>query len=464
MRENSWSVAGTVHPAPAGPRPAPRRRRRARTALLAAIASLAAAAATAVTPATPSLGAESTGTDVLRQWNTIAQGVTTALRPSAHGQTRGIAMVAGAVYDAVNAIDRGHQPYLLDVRTLDVAGWASTDAAIATAAHHVLVAIAPETQWAALDTAYAATLEAVPDGRAQDEGVRAGAAAAAAMVDARADDGFMDTFDFDIGTEPGDWRPTTPTALDPDPWVGGLKPFLIRSPDQFRSRGPNALTSGKYAKELNEVKTLGSLTSTRRTPDQTKAAIFWQTAPAPLWHGMARDLIVRHGLDAADGARLIAMMSLAGADGAIACWNDKYYWNFWRPTAAIREADTDGNRATTADPDWRPLFDPSTPTTPPLSTPPFPEHPSGHGCVSGATLAAARTFFGTDKVAVSMFSSRYPGDPREFTRLSSVLKEIIDARVWGGIHFRTADVQGADIGRKVGRWMEKNYFQAVDTQ
>jgi hypothetical protein len=397
---------------------------------------------------------------VLLEWNLRAQGMTTALRPTAHGQTRGIAMVAGAVYDAVNAIDRGYQPYLLDVRSLKIKRWASIDAAIATAAHHVLVALAPD-QEGALDTALSDSLAAIPDGRSQDEGVRAGEAAAEAMLDSRDGDGYRAAFTFNLGTEPGDWRPFPAGVFDPDPWVGQLRPFLIRSQDQFRSAGPNALTSRKYTQEFNEVKELGSLTSTSRTAAQTKTAIFWQTAPAPLWHGMARDLITRHGLDAADGARLLARMSLAGADSAISCWNDKYYWQFWRPVAAIREADTDDNPDTVADPGWLPLFDPSTATTPPLSNPPFPDHPSGHGCLSGATLNAVKTFFGTDRVTINLVSGRYPGEVRTFSRLSTAMDEIIDARVWGGIHFRTADVAGATIGKQVARWMNTHYFQPV---
>jgi hypothetical protein len=460
MRARSRAGAGTVRTPARGPRPRNRWRRGAGFALTAALGTSIAVAAG--TPATAHPVAAASGPAVLLEWNTIAQGVTTPLRPTAHGQTRGIAMVAGAVYDAVNAIDRGHQPYLLDLRSLRIKRWASTDAAIATASHHVLTAIAPEAERAALDSAYAATLAAVPDGREEDEGVRAGAAAADAMLDFRDGDGYLSQFTFDLGAEPGDWRPFPAGAFDPDPWVGQLKPFLLRSQDQFRSNGPNALTSRKYAKEFNEVKELGSLTSTTRTQAQTRTAIFWQTAPAPLWHGMARDLITRHGLDAADGARLLATMSLAGADGAISCWNDKYYWLSWRPVAAIREADTDGNAATVADPLWLPLFDASTPTTtPPLSNPTFPEHPAGHGCVSGATLDAVRVFFGTDRVAISLTSGRFPGEPRTFSRLSVALQEIIDARVWGGIHFRTADVTGADTGKKVTHWMEKHYFQPV---
>jgi hypothetical protein len=433
-------------------------------ALVAALsASFVTAAGAASTPeaSAPSLVAASPSTEVLRQWNATAQSLTIPLRPTAHGQSRGIAMVQGAVYDAVNAIDRGHQAYLLDVDALDIEPSASYDAAIATAAHHVLRAIVPQDRWEALDTAYATALAAISDGPAKNEGVRAGAAAAAAMLDDRQGDGFMEAFTFVIGTEAGDWRPATPTAVDPDPWVGYLKPFLMKSSDQFRSSGPNPLTSDEYTKEFNEVKSLGSLTSTRRTADQTTAAIFWQATPTALWNGMARELIVGHGVDTVDAARLLAMINLAAADGAVACWNDKYHWNSWRPIAAIREADTDGNPDTVADPSWRSLFDPATPTTPPLATPPFPEHPSGHGCVSGAALHAAASFFGTDNVSFSVSSSRFPGQPRHFERFSLALKEIIDARVWGGIHFRTADVEGAVIGKKVVRWMDCHYFQPV---
>lgn len=399
--------------------------------------------------------------DVLLEWNTIAQAQTIPLRPTAHGQARGIAMVQGAVYDAVNAIDRGHEPYLLDVDALDIDRRASYDAAIATAAHDVLVELVPAGQVAALDAAYAATLSSVPGRFRKAEGVAAGQAAADAMLADRADDGFLAPFEFVIGLDPGDWRPMTPTALDPDAWVGELEPFVIKSPSQFRSKGPNRLTSRAYARDFNEVKEIGSLTSTTRTPDQTTAAIFWQSPPTALWNGVIQDLSGKKRLDVVDGSRLFAAVNLAAADGATACWNDKYYWNFWRPTAAIREADTDGNRRTVADPGWRPLFDPSTATVPPLTTPPFPDHPSGHGCVSGAVLHTARMFFHTDRIAFDVHSTRFPGQPRHFTSFSDALEEIVDARVWGGIHFRTADEQGAKIGKQVARWLDRHYFEPV---
>jgi PAP2 superfamily len=407
--------------------------------------------------------------DVVSQWNAIAQAETVLLRPTAHGQMRGIAMVQGAVYDAVNAIDRGRQPYLLDLDRIRPRKPASQGAAAATAAYRVLKAITPAARHAGLDSAYASTMGAIPDGPAEQRGVAVGEAAANAMLEARANDGFMAPFTPTIGTDPGDWRPigwpATP-VFDPDGGVGNLKPFAIKSPSQFRTKGPNALTSAAYTKDFAEVKALGAISSTTRTADQTAAAVFWQFAPIALWNPLARELATRFELDAADHARLYALVNLAAADASIACWNDKYHWNFWRPRAAIREADTDGNPATTADPSWESLFAATTATTPPLGTPPFPDHPSGHGCLSGGVLQAMADFFGRDKVAFTVVSNRtlngVPIPPRRFERFSDARTEIVNARVWGGIHFRTADMQGAMLGRKVARYVRKNYFRPID--
>jgi hypothetical protein len=407
--------------------------------------------------------------DVIGDWNVIAQNEAVLIRPTAHGQTRGMAMVQGAVYDAVNAITRTHEPYLVDPAEVGAQPFASQDAAVATAAHHVLTALVADARKPALDAAYAATLAGIPDGPIEAAGVTAGEAAATAMLDARDGDGYLASFTFDIGTGAGDWRPLGWPFPLPDPradvdaWVGNLKPFVIESPSQFRSDGPNALTSTAYAKDFAEVKSLGALNSTTRTPDQTTAAIFWQFAPAVIYNRLARDLAApnRYGLDTARQARLYAMVNIAMADGAIGCWYDKYHWSFWRPRAAIREADGDGNPATVADPSWEPLFHPSTLTTPALSTPPFPEHPSGHGCVSGAVLRTFREFFGTDRVAFDLYSGRFPNQPRHFESFSLALKEVIGARVWGGIHFRTADVQGAVMGKKVAFWLQKHSFKRL---
>jgi hypothetical protein len=310
---------------------------------------------------------------------------------------------------------------------------------------------------------YEQSLAAIPDGPAKAGGIAVGEAAAAAMLAARANDGRNGPFTFDLGTEPGVWRKSPPFfLLDPTPWVGNVRPFLLPNAEMLRSDGPNALTSEAYAEDFNEVKSLGSLTSTARTADQTMAAIFWQAQPGALYGGVMRSLSARFGLSTAENARLFAMVSLAAADGAIACWNDKYYWNFWRPIDAIREAESDDNPATAGDPDWKPLFDPATATVPALSTPAFPDHPAGHGCVSSATIHSMQEFFGTDKIAFDMVSSRFPTQPRHFARFSAALKEVINARVWGGIHFRTADVQGAVIGKKVAHWERKHFFQPIE--
>jgi hypothetical protein len=433
---------------------------RSRAGALAAAAALAALAVPAVA-----------GADAVTDWNAIGQAETVPLRPTAHGQARGMAMVAGAMYDAVNAIDRGHQPYLLDLDEVDAPPWASMDAAAATAAYKVLLAITPPARHAALDTAYTGTLLLIPDGPMEQAGVAAGEAAATAMLASRQGDGFMASFTPTIGTEAGDWRPlgwpTTP-AFDPDAWAYNLKPFLIESPSQFRADGPPALDSGQYAEDFNEVKELGAVNSSKRTDDQTTAAVFWQFAPAALWNPLARNLAGRNGLNAADEARLYAEIDLTAADAVTACWNNKYYFQFWRPRAAIREADTDDNPATIADPSWEPLFSAATVTTPALVTPPFPAYPSGHGCLTGSVMNTMADFFGSDKVedGFDVVSGRSlngaPIPPRHFDRFSAVTKEVIDARIWGGIHFRTDDVHAAVLGKRVAYWVGKHYFEPLD--
>ncbi|HEX5618793.1 MAG TPA: vanadium-dependent haloperoxidase [Solirubrobacteraceae bacterium] len=409
------------------------------------------------------LGAPSVAhADAVIDWNVQAQTTILAPAPTAHASTLGFAMVHGAMYDAVNAIDHRYEPYLDVPRARR---HASKDAAAATAAFRVLAALYPD-QLATLQARYDASLDAIADGRAKRRGIAAGEAAAAAMLVARANDGRLPAgtpYPFPLGTTPGAWRVSPPlTAVDPAWWVGNVKPFMIGRGDRFRTAGPNPLMSKAYARDLNEVKTIGAFDSPLRTADQTTAAIFWQAQPLLLYSGVMRDLSARFRLSTADNARLFGMVTLAAADGAISCWNDKYYWRFWRPIDAIRLADTDGNPRTDADPAWRPLFDPATPSTPPLVTPNFPDHPSGHSCVSSSVVHALQSYFGTDRIAFDVSSPRFPGQPRHFRRFSDLLDELVDARVWGGIHFRTADEQGAGIGRNVARWERKHYFRRVE--
>ena len=219
----------------------------------------------------------------------------------------------------------------------------------------------------ALQPRYDASLAAIADGPSKTRGIADGEQAAAAMLAARHDDGnphngLYDPFTPVPGTTPGAWRPTPPLfATDPAPWVTNVRPFLVPSVDMLRVAGPNPLTSRAYARDFNEIKSLGALHSTTRTPDETDAAIFWQENAYSLYNRIFRTLAADNHLSLPDSARMLAMTNLAGADAAIGCRHKKYRWNFWRPITAIREADTDGNPATTADPRGLPLFDPSTP-------------------------------------------------------------------------------------------------------
>jgi len=397
--------------------------------------------------------------DAVIDWSVQAQSTILGPGPTAHASAIPFAMVHGAMYDAVNSIDRRYQSYLHVPRAKRTA---SKDAAAATAAFRVLLSEYP-TQEATLRARYDASLALIPDGRAKRRGIAAGEAAAGAMLEARRDDGRLPAgtpYPFPLGTAPGEWRVSPPlTAVESAWWVGQVRPFLIPNARWFLSPGPNALRSRAYARELEEVKRLGELDSPYRTEDQTMAAIFWQAQPIMLYGGVMRDLSARFGLSTADNARMFGTVALATADAAIVCWKDKYERRFWRPIDAIRLADTDGNPRTKADPDWTPLFDPSTPTTPALATPAFPDHPSGHGCVSGAVVSALQAFFGRDRIAFDVSSPRFPGQPRHFERFSAVIDEVVEARIWGGIHFRTADVQGAAIGTKVVGWERLFYFR-----
>ena len=386
--------------------------------------------------------------DAVRDWNVRASTAIVAASQSPQATTLTLAMVQGAVYDAVNDIDGRYQPY----NPIAPANpWDSQDAAAATAAYRVLVAIFPA-QAENLQSAYEGALAVIPDGPAKDGGVAAGDRAAAAMLAARQGDGRGAPFTVPIGSAPGEWRPTPPAFIvDPTAWLANVRPFLVPDVEMLRTDAPNALTSAAYAEDFNEVKEIGSSTSATRSADQTDAALFWQTNGPLVWNSVTRDLAGRGGMSEADAARLFAMVNLAAADGVIGCWNNKYHWRFWRPVTAIREAANDGNPATEADANWQPLF----------ATPPFPDHPSAHSCLSSAIVHTLQDFFGTDKLAFSAFSSN-SRTTRNWSRLSEALKEIIDARVWGGIHFRTADVVGSTLGQKVAHYLRKRYFQSVD--
>ena len=354
-----------------------------------------------------------------------------------------LAMVHGAVYDAVNAIDDGHEGYLLSPKVGRPAD--SKEAAAATAAHRVLVHLVPAQQ-PALDAQLASSLDAIPDGRSKRRGIAVGEAAASAMIAARTEDGRFGAPGFPVGSTPGVWRPVLPMFVnDPTAWLRHVEPFLIRSSSQFRSDGPLRLTSRKYAREFAEVKELGSAASTTRTAEQTLAARYWGENPPVTWNRTFRTLSAQQGLSLVDNARFFAVLYMTATDALISVWDDKAHWSFWRPITAIQEAGTDGNPRTEPDPAWLPL----------IPTPPYPEHPSGHTGFSGSIVKTLQQFFGTDRIA---WSDTNAAGTRRFTRFSQAIDDVVDARVWSGIHFRTADEQGERIGTQVARYVGQRYF------
>jgi hypothetical protein len=379
-----------------------------------------------------------------------------------------LAMVQGAVYDAVNMIDKGHQPYLAGLPPVSTP--ASKAAAVATAAHDVLVGVRivpalPSGIVARLDNLHAASLAtaAAEEGTtAASNGAAAGAAAAARMLALRAEDGRYPAvpFKFAVGDRAGEWRPTN-GVNDPFAWVAKVDPFLLENADQVRTRGPHPLISGAYTKEYNEVKAYGgngTTTPTLRTSAQTDTARFFVVNPVELFNRTFRGIAAAQGLGVAQQARLFAMLDMAGADALIGCWDDKAYWSFWRPVTAIQLGDNDDNLRTAGDPNWAPLIT----TTPVGATPPYPDHPSGYNCVTGAFMHTAGDYFGKGKFAFSLTATVAGASvTRNYERFTDVIDDTIDARVFLGIHFRAPDVQGAGIGREVARWLERYYFQPV---
>ena len=400
-------------------------------------------------------------------WNSIAQSTVLAQPPIASAPPASavmMAMVQGSVYGAVNAIDREHRPYLVN-RTFP---HASEEAAVASAAFHVLDALFPA-QHAALQAQYDTSLSGIPDGSAKDQGIEVGILAAEAML-AGGHDGRGGPIPPLPPPGPGYWQPLIgPNGnplLDPSPWVALAQPFLIQSASQFRTAGPNPLSSRAYAADVNETEQLGALDSLFRTPEETHLAVFWQSNPTATFNGLARRLVDERGLSLTDSALLLGMLDLTAGDAQIACWNDKYYWGSWRPMAAIRGADQDGNPDTTADPNWLPLFTPTLDPAiagagPPLITPPFPEHPSGHLCFTSSVAHALQAFLGTDELTFYVTSGRFPAERLYFDRLSDMTSQVLEARIWGGIHFRTADAQGSLLGARVARYDRLHYFEPL---
>ncbi len=377
-------------------------------------------------------------------------------------ESRIFAMMHVAIHDALNAIDRRYQPYAFDGQA--PAG-TSPEAAVAAAAHDVLVALFPElpselglTPAAAVDlveAAYVAALAAIPDGAAKAQGILIGQAAAAAILDLRDADGantppFLD-FTYVPGPNPGDFQfiPGYPPFAAFTGW-GKVTPFVLSSSSQYRPKAPYAVTSKKYAADFNEVKSLADVNSTTRTAEQTEIALFWVEGSPQGWNRIARTVSGQHGLDLWQTARLFGLLNLASADAYIADFENKYFYEFWRPVTAIRAAGTDGNPETVADPMWESL----------VLTGPVPEYPSGHSGQGGAMSEVLARFFG-DKVSFSTTATTQPGVTRSFTSFSQAAQENANSRIYVGFHFRHATIEGLKLGSKVGNVAFNHYLRPV---
>lgn len=430
-----------MHDSPSACAPPMKRRRFVALALVIVLVALGGASATSAKqqPAGPP-------DSYVAAWDATASKAFTAagLTPP-EGHTI-FAYVAIAVYDSVMAIEGGYEPFAVDV---DAPDGASAQAAVAAAAHRVLAHYLPAQAATIIDPAYVTSLATIPDGQAKTDGVAVGESVAQLLIAQRSGDGFRAPVTYTPPNPPipGVWIPTGPTPIGP--YLGLMRPFSLDSADQFRPGGPPALSSKKWAEEYNEVKEIGSSTSTTRTPEQTLAARFWAEPPVQQARGSLRKLVLDRQLDISDAARFMAMVSVTYADALIACFEAKYHYAFWRPITAIRAGHTDGNEATGGDPTWSTLL---------AGTPNHPEYPSAHSCITPAGGLVIARFLGTPEIDFTVPSLTGLGD-RYYARANDLEYDVGNARIWGGIHFRSAIVDGVEIGKKTAHHVLAHHFK-----
>ena len=401
----------------------------------------------------------SADTNPVLDWNVIAFERLAASVPPRPGPSGilDIAAVQVAVHDAVQAIERRFAPYHVHI---DGAS-GSTTAAVAKAARDVLIARFPA-QALIIDEAYMAYLGArgIPG---NDPGVFVGQEAAAGIVALRQSDldirvGFPV---FTGGTEAGEWRPTLnyivpPPATDPvssgpmaAPWLGKVQPFTMQ-PDQFQAAGPPPLTSNEYARAFNEVKRLGARFNSGRTAEQTQLGVFYSDNLLLLWFRTLRGIALAQALSVGDSGRLFALASIAAADAIITAWSDKKFFNFWRPVTAVQEGNNDGNPRTVGDPAWQPM----------INTPPYPDYTSGANNLAGSMTRILKRFFRRD-LSFVITSNTAPSAPRAYTRFSDVADDMVNVRIYQGIHFRFADVDARRQGTRIANQAFRKFLRPL---
>jgi hypothetical protein len=375
----------------------------------------------------PSAAAKATErADQVLAWNAITVNTLVVAKTPIPEQPLYLTYVHRAVYGAVLQATRSQ---------------VSAAAAAVGAAHDVLVAYFPA-QKDVLDADFTASVADIPDSPARASGLLIGASAAAALISDRANDGRNGPTVPVPPPGPGVWVPTPPNTIGASSWLGAVRPFALRSGSQFRPSGPPALTSARWAADYNETRLYGSATSTLRTAAQTEVAKFWSDPPYVQNQPALRLFVVKYGLDALQAARMFALTDTAAADALIACWDAKYHYNWWRPFSAIPAGDTDGNAATPGDPTWQPL----------LGTPNHPEYPSAHACATTAMFTVLAGLFSrhSDALDIDMISA-VTGTTHHFSSVHQLVSEVANARIWGGLHWRSSTDAGQRIGTSVAQ-------------
>jgi membrane-associated phospholipid phosphatase len=393
--------------------------------------------------------------DAVIDWNTIAVDTAVANKQNPFAQARYGAIVQLAVFEAVNATTGDYQAYL---GTITAPPGASAEAAAIQAAYRVLSTYFPASA-ATLDAERANSLAAIPDGQPKDDGIATGEAAALAMIALRANDGSSPPqFKIPGPPVPGEWQATPSCPIVNGVAVGILfqwqyvTPFGIASVSDFLLDPPPVLTSNKYAKTYNEVMTVGSADSTERPPDRANVALFYAASSSTqVFNQAARQVAQEQGRSLSENARALALINIANNDSLVATFLNKYHYNFWRPETAIRAGDTDGNPKTDPDPGYVPF----------IVTPCFPSYPSAHGSASNAAAEVMRRLYGEAGHSITLTNPAVPDIVLQYTSFRQITDDISDARVYGGIHFRTDQVAGAELGRAVGTAVYKNNLRPM---
>ena len=392
-------------------------------------------------------------TDAVVQWNKVLLGIvrTAGAQPVTVHPTRSFAIMHAAVYDAVNAIDATHKPYLVHIEHVSL--HASQDAAAASAAHDTLVALFPTFQ-AALDVQLDQSLAVIPDGVDKTAGIDVGKAVAQAILALRNDDGSAaKPIAFVPGNVPGDYQLTPPNFPTPafTHW-SKVTPFALERANQFRLGPPPALTSAQYTAAFNEVKSLGMLGSTTANADQKLIGQFWGGAIQNYWNEITQTAVQAHHLTTAQSARVFALLNITLADEVIAFYDSKYTYNFWRPVTAIRAADTDGNPDTLVDPNWLPQA---------TKTAADPSYPGAHATISAGAELLLNTVFGTKPFNLVVTSEVVANVTRSFNRFADAENEASASRIFAGQHFRTDENAGERLGRSVAAFVVDNFLTRV---